>query len=48
MATGAGFNTEPLPAINLKGCCLGESGFITEIPVVVTVERVRIVIETDI
>ncbi|KAA9000740.1 type I toxin-antitoxin system SymE family toxin [Affinibrenneria salicis] len=43
-------NGRPIPpsAINLKGYSLGESGFITEMPVVVTVERGKIVIETDI
>ncbi|WP_416053989.1 SymE family type I addiction module toxin [Pectobacterium parmentieri] len=36
------------PAINLKGCWLEESGFITGMPVTVTVERGRIIIETQI
>ncbi|WP_374188685.1 SymE family type I addiction module toxin [Pectobacterium odoriferum] len=35
-------------AINLKGRWLEESGFITGMPVTVTVERGRIIIETQI
>ncbi|MFJ5481492.1 SymE family type I addiction module toxin [Pectobacterium carotovorum] len=35
-------------AINLKGRRLKELGFITGIPVTVTVERGRIIIETEI
>ncbi|WP_407072542.1 SymE family type I addiction module toxin [Pectobacterium brasiliense] len=34
-------------AINLKGRWLEESGFITEMPVTITVERGRIIIETQ-
>nr|WP_310793623.1 SymE family type I addiction module toxin [Pectobacterium parmentieri] len=35
-------------AISLKGRWLEESGFITGMPITVTVERGRIVIETEI
>ncbi|AYG99816.1 type I toxin-antitoxin system SymE family toxin [Pectobacterium parmentieri] len=35
-------------AINLKGRWLEESSFITRMPITVTVERGRIVIETEI
>ncbi|BES85624.1 SymE family type I addiction module toxin [Pectobacterium araliae] len=35
-------------AINLKGRWLEESGFMTGMPITVTVERGRIVIETEI
>ncbi|QHP81506.1 type I toxin-antitoxin system SymE family toxin [Pectobacterium odoriferum] len=38
----------PPSAINLKGRWLEESGFITGMPVNVTVERGRIIIETQI
>ncbi|QDX99268.1 type I toxin-antitoxin system SymE family toxin [Pectobacterium carotovorum subsp. carotovorum] len=38
----------PSSAINLKGRWLEESGFITGMPVTVTVERGRIIIETQI
>lgn len=38
----------PPPAINLKGRWLEELGFITGMPVTVTVERGRIIIETEI
>ncbi|MFP1724175.1 SymE family type I addiction module toxin [Lonsdalea quercina] len=38
----------PSSAINLKGRWLEESGFITGMPITVTVERGRIVIETEI
>ncbi|WWS37409.1 SymE family type I addiction module toxin [Pectobacterium brasiliense] len=39
---------DPAPsAINLKGRWLEESGFITEMPVTITVERGRIIIETQ-
>ncbi|MFP1794338.1 SymE family type I addiction module toxin [Lonsdalea quercina] len=38
----------PPSAINLKGRWLEESGFITGMPVTVTVERGRIIIETQI
>ncbi|MCA6918043.1 type I toxin-antitoxin system SymE family toxin, partial [Pectobacterium versatile] len=43
-------NGKPNPpsAINLKGRWLEESGFITGMPVTVTVERGRIIIETQI
>ncbi|MCA6968138.1 type I toxin-antitoxin system SymE family toxin [Pectobacterium carotovorum] len=34
--------------MNLKGLWLEESGFITGMPITVTVERGRIVIETEI
>ncbi|MBN3344018.1 type I addiction module toxin, SymE family [Pectobacterium brasiliense] len=37
-----------MSAINLKGRGLEESGFITGMPVTVTVERGRIIIETEI
>jgi toxic protein SymE len=35
-------------AINLKGRWLEESGFMTGMPIAITVERGRIVIETEI
>ncbi|MDX5630937.1 MULTISPECIES: SymE family type I addiction module toxin [unclassified Brenneria] len=38
----------PPSAINLKGRWLEESGFVTSMPITVTVERGRIVIETGI
>ncbi|MBN3069934.1 type I toxin-antitoxin system SymE family toxin [Pectobacterium brasiliense] len=38
----------PPSAINLKGRGLEESGFITGMPVTVTMERGRIIIETEI
>ncbi|MFP1863784.1 SymE family type I addiction module toxin [Lonsdalea quercina] len=38
--------SNPPSAINLKGRWLEESGFITGIPVTVTVERGSIIIET--
>ncbi|BES83369.1 SymE family type I addiction module toxin [Pectobacterium araliae] len=43
-------NGKPNPpsAINLKGRWLEESGFMTGMPITVTVERGRIVIETEI
>ncbi|WP_407321194.1 SymE family type I addiction module toxin [Dickeya ananatis] len=43
-------NGKPNPpsAINLKGRRLEESGFMTGMPITVTVERGRIVIETEI
>ncbi|ATY91955.1 SymE family type I addiction module toxin [Pectobacterium atrosepticum] len=46
----ASHNGKPNPpsAINLKGRWLEESGFITGMPVTVTVERGRIIIETQI
>ncbi|WP_405078420.1 SymE family type I addiction module toxin [Pectobacterium carotovorum] len=46
----ASHNGKPNPpsAINLKGRWLEESGFITGMPVTVTVERGRIIIETEI
>nr|WP_317178425.1 SymE family type I addiction module toxin [Pectobacterium sp. HCp5_1] len=40
--------SNPPSAINLKGRWLEESGFITGMPVTVTVERGRIIIETQI
>ncbi|MDX6917657.1 SymE family type I addiction module toxin [Pectobacterium carotovorum] len=40
--------SNPPSAINLKGRWLEESGFITGMPVTVTVERGRIIIETEI
>ncbi|MFP1868240.1 SymE family type I addiction module toxin [Lonsdalea quercina] len=40
--------SNPPSAINLKGYWLEESGFITGMPVTVTVERGRIIIETQI
>ncbi|WP_223257649.1 SymE family type I addiction module toxin [Pectobacterium peruviense] len=40
--------SNPPSAINLKGIWLEESGFITRMPVTVTVERGRIIIETQI
>ncbi|WP_370690986.1 SymE family type I addiction module toxin [Pectobacterium jejuense] len=43
-------NGKPKPpsTISLKSCRLEESGFITKMPVTVTVERGRIIIETEI
>lgn len=38
----------PPSAINLKGRWLEDSGFMTGMPITVTVERGRIVIETEI
>ncbi|WP_425606643.1 SymE family type I addiction module toxin [Pectobacterium araliae] len=38
----------PPSATNLKGRWLEESGFMTGMPITVTVERGRIVIETEI
>ncbi|MFP1723839.1 SymE family type I addiction module toxin [Lonsdalea quercina] len=38
----------PPSAINLKGRWLEESGFITGMPITITVERGRLVIETEI
>lgn len=38
----------PPSAINLKGRWLEESGFMTGMPITVTVERGRLVIETEI
>ncbi|MGI3108577.1 MULTISPECIES: SymE family type I addiction module toxin [Dickeya] len=38
----------PLACVNLKGRWLEESGFMTGMPITVTVERGRIVIETEI
>ncbi|WP_254901620.1 SymE family type I addiction module toxin [Lonsdalea britannica] len=38
----------PASAVNLKSRWLEESGFMTEMPITVTVERGRIVIETEI
>ncbi|AYH12180.1 SymE family type I addiction module toxin [Pectobacterium parmentieri] len=40
--------SNPPSAINFKGRWLEESGFITGMPVTVTVERGRIIIETQI
>ncbi|MEI7410015.1 SymE family type I addiction module toxin [Pectobacterium aroidearum] len=40
--------SNPPSAINLKGRWFEESGFITGMPVTVTVERGRIIIETQI
>ncbi|WP_113633055.1 SymE family type I addiction module toxin [Pectobacterium peruviense] len=40
--------SNPPSAISLKGLWLKESGFITGMPVTVTVERGRIIIETQI
>ncbi|AYH02949.1 type I toxin-antitoxin system SymE family toxin [Pectobacterium parmentieri] len=46
----ASHNGKPSPpsVINLKGRWLEESGFMTGMPITVTVERGRIVIETEI
>ncbi|PWC09223.1 type I toxin-antitoxin system SymE family toxin [Brenneria roseae subsp. americana] len=38
----------PPSAINLKGRWLEESGFMTGMPITITVERERLVIETEI
>ncbi|MCG8711115.1 type I toxin-antitoxin system SymE family toxin [Brenneria sp. 4F2] len=38
----------PPPAINLKGRWLEESGFMTGMPITVTVEQGRLVIEAEI
>ncbi|QDX96641.1 type I toxin-antitoxin system SymE family toxin [Pectobacterium carotovorum subsp. carotovorum] len=40
--------SNPLSVINLKGHWLEESGFITGMPVTITVERGIIIIETEI
>ncbi|MFP1762736.1 SymE family type I addiction module toxin [Lonsdalea quercina] len=40
--------SNPASAINLKSRWLEESGFITGMPVTVTVERGRVIIETQI
>ncbi|UVO10541.1 type I toxin-antitoxin system SymE family toxin [Pectobacterium polonicum] len=40
--------SNPPSAINLKGRWLEESGFITGMPITVTLERVRIIIEAQI